>query len=133
MISFRQVIKTIVLTILAILLSLGYASDVFAAEDDIQKEILRYKTMAKANPNNPSVNYRLGALYTSQKDYDLAIKHLKVTIENSEGDYAAMNLLGWCYYRSGNMVDSKLMFEKVLTIEPDNGSAKRGLAKIAAN
>lgn len=124
-----RISKSIKISILSTLLALS-ANNVFAQQDDIEKEILRYKTMQKAKPTNASVNYRLGTLYYSIKDYDLAMKHLTIATEQSDEEYGAMDLLAWAYFKTGQLDAAKALFEKILIAKPGNYSATKGLEKI---
>lgn len=127
---FQNISKGLPFIVLISFLCFALHSNVYGQESDVDKLIIRYKTMAKSKPENPSVNYRLGTLYYSIKDYELSIKHLEIAVNNSENDYQIMDMLGWAYYKAKKLDASKAIFEKILVAKPGNASATKAIKLI---
>jgi tetratricopeptide (TPR) repeat protein len=94
-------------------------------------EIIRiYQEMLKLDPKNTVVNYRLGAIYYERKDYQKSYNYLEEVINLYPNDYDSNLLFAWTNLQMGKLKESKILFNKVLLIKPDDESAKEGLKLI---
>jgi tetratricopeptide (TPR) repeat protein len=92
--------------------------------------MLIYKKMLETDPKNTLVNYRLGAIYYNLKDYQLAHTHLEEVINLYPNDYDSNLLFAWTNYQMGKLKEAKVLFNKVLLIQPGDASAEEGLSLI---
>ena len=94
-------------------------------------EIIRvYQEMLKLDPKNTVVNYRLGAIYYERKDYQKSYNYLEEVINLYPNDYDSNLLFAWTNLQMGKLKEAKILFNKVLLINPDDESAQQGLKLI---
>lgn len=86
-----------------------------------------YENILKADPQNTLVNYRMGVIYYERKNYQTAFLHLEKVVNLYPFDYDALILLAWTNYYLEKFRESKVLFEKVLMVFPDDVSAHEGL------
>jgi tetratricopeptide (TPR) repeat protein len=89
-----------------------------------------YETMLSIDPKNTLVNYRMGAIYYEQKDYQKAYNYLEEVINLYPNDYPSNLLFAWTNLQMGKLKEAKILFHKVLLIKPDCESAAEGLSII---
>lgn len=94
------------------------------------KVISIYKKMLDTDSKNTLVNYRLGAIYYDMKEYQLAYNHLEEVINLYPNDYDSNLLFAWTNYQMGKLKEAKVLFNKVLLINPGDASAREGLSLI---
>ncbi len=89
-----------------------------------------YNSMLKLDPKNTIVNYRLGAIYYERKNYQAAYNYLEEVINLYPNDYDSNLLFAWTNLQMGKLKEAKVLFNKVLLINPLSESAKEGLKLI---
>ncbi len=89
-----------------------------------------YNSIIEIDPQNTIVNYRLGSIYYSRKNYQLAYNYLEVVINLYPNDYDANILFAWTNLQMGKLKLAKVLFNKSLLIKPASTSAKEGLKLI---
>lgn len=89
-----------------------------------------YNSMIEMDPNIPLINYRLGAIYYERKDFQKAYDYLEEVINLYPNDYDSNLLFAWTNLQMGKLKEAKVLFNKVLLIKPDSGSAMEGLKLI---
>lgn len=89
-----------------------------------------YNTIIEIDPQNTVINYRLGSIYYSRKNYQLAYNYLEVVINLYPNDYDSNLLFAWTNLQMGKLKEAKVLFNKSLLIEPGSASAKEGLSLI---
>jgi tetratricopeptide (TPR) repeat protein len=89
-----------------------------------------YNSMIKLDPKNTLVNYRLGAIYYERKEYQKAYNSLEEVINLYPNDYDSNLLFAWTNFQMGKLKEAKVLFNKVLLIQPDSESAMEGLKLI---
>src|SRR5262249_7099995 len=75
---------------------------------------------------------QLGALYTSIGDDQRAAKIYTSLIDLDPEQADPHSLLGIAYLNLGRMEDARKQFQEALGLDPNNGLAKQGLARIQA-
>jgi tetratricopeptide (TPR) repeat protein len=108
---------------------LGYVYPAAALNkwDDV---IIQYQAILKIDPNNSSVNYKLGIIYYNRKKYTQAYNLFEKVVNLYPFDYDGLLMYAWNNYRMGKLPQAKLLFKKVLLISPNDKSALEGLALI---
>lgn len=92
--------------------------------------ISTYHSIIALDPKNTLVNYRLGAIYYERKDYQKAYDYLEEVINLYPNDYHSNILFAWTNFQMGKLKEAKVLFNKVLLIQPDSESAIEGLKLI---
>jgi tetratricopeptide (TPR) repeat protein len=95
--------------------------------DDV---LAMYVSILKIDPKNSSVNYKLGYIYYTRKQYTLAYKCFEKSVNLYPFDYDALLMFAWTNYRLGRLKEAKLLFHKVLLASPADKSALEGLSLI---
>lgn len=75
--------------------------------------------------------YLKGKILVSQGEYNSAQEIFKGLIVNNPNNIRAHNALAYSYVKSGDLVSAKVVNQKALTINPDNGIALFMKLKIA--
>lgn len=94
------------------------------------KIINYYKEILKIDPQNTTVNYRLGSIYYGRNDYSTASKYLEKVINLYPFDYDTVILYAWTNFKLGSLREAKVLFNKALMIRPNDSSALEGLSYI---
>lgn len=90
--------------------------------------LLKYKEILEIDPNHSLTNYRIGSIYYGRQDYSNAERYLQKVVNMYPFDYDTLLLLAWTKYSLGKSNEAKTLFQKVLLYDPDDESAKEGLA-----
>lgn len=94
------------------------------------KVIAQYNSILVIDPQNTTVNYRLGNIYYGKKDYQNAYKHLEKVVNLYPFGYDALLMYAWSNYQLGKTREAKVLFGKVLLASPNDKSALEGLSLI---
>lgn len=86
-----------------------------------------YQSVLKIDPKNSAVNYKLGYIYYTRKQYALAYKCFEKVVNMYPFDYDGLLMYAWTNYRLGKLKEAKLLFNKVLLTSPADKSALEGL------
>lgn len=89
-----------------------------------------YVAILKNDPKNSAVNYKLGYIYYTRKQYTQAYKCFEKVVNLYPFDYDALLMYAWTNYRLGKLKEAKLLFQKVLLASPADKSALEGLSLI---
>jgi tetratricopeptide (TPR) repeat protein len=92
--------------------------------------VARYNEILTIDPQNTTVNYRMGSIYYGRKDYAKAEKYLEKVINLYPFDYDTMILYAWTNFKLGKLREAQVMFNKVLLNKPKDTSAMEGLSLI---
>ncbi len=92
--------------------------------------VAQYNEVLAIDPQNTTVNYRMGSISYGRKDYAKAEKYLEKVINLFPFDYDSMVLYAWTNYRLGKLREAQVLFNKALLIRPNDTSAKEGLGLI---
>lgn len=87
----------------------------------------QYEEILKLDPKNSYANYRIGMIYYSREEYKKAFDYFQVGANLYPFDYDYTLMLAWSNYRLGRVREAKVLFNKVLIINPGDASANEGL------
>lgn len=121
--------KAIVLMPLSVEARLGYVLPASSA-GNWDQVITRYNEILKLDPNHYTVNYRMGLIYYSRKDYQTAFRYFERIANLYPFDYDAILMLGWTDFQLGKLREAKVLFQKTLLNRPNDSSATEGLGLI---
>ncbi len=121
--------KAIMLMPYSIEAKLGYVYPA-AALGNWDKVTAQYLKVLEIDPQNTSVNYKLGNIYYGKKDYTNAYKHLEKVVNLYPFGYDALIMYAWSNYQTGKTREAKVLFNKVLLVSPGDKSAMEGLGLI---
>jgi|GEM_PF-1239732 len=81
--------------------------------------------------DSPAVKYyKYGAAYQKQGKFEDAVKYYSAAVKQQRGMWQAWLGMGMCYYKMKKEKNAALMFEYVLTLKPNEPTAKKYLAMI---
>jgi tetratricopeptide (TPR) repeat protein len=95
-----------------------------------EQVITQYKKILETDPQNSTVNYRLGLIYYGKKDYQAAYRHFEKVVNLYPFGYDALIMFAWTNYFLGKTKEAKVLFNKVLLVSPADSSATEGLGLI---
>jgi len=121
--------KAITLMPLSIEAKLGYVYPASALGNWDQVST-QYKEILKIDPKNTTANYRLGLIYYGKKEYSTAYKYFETVVNLYPFDYNNTLYFAWTNYFMGKTREAKVLFNKVLLIQPNDASALEGLSLI---
>ena len=121
--------KAIALKPYSIEAKLGYVYPA-AALGNMDQVIDQYNNILEIDPQNSTVNYRLGLIYYNKKDYKAAYKYFEKVVNLYPFGYDALLMYAWSNYQLGKNKETKILFKKVLLLVPNSQSALEGLSLI---
>ncbi len=89
-----------------------------------------YNEILEIDPENSTVNYRMGVIYYGKEDYNTAFRYLEKVVNHFPFDYDSVIMLAWTNYKLGKFREAKVLFQKALLIRPGDKSAAEGLGLI---
>jgi len=92
--------------------------------------IAHYNEVLTIDPQNTTVNYRMGSIHYGRKDYAKAEKYLEKVVNLYPFDYDSNILFAWTMLKLGKLREAQVLFNKVLLIKPTDASASEGLSLI---
>lgn len=92
--------------------------------------VSNYNKILGIDPNNTLVLYRMGLISYERKDYKQAYNYFEKVVNLYPWDYDSLLMFAWTNYMLGKSREAKILFQKVLLYNPDDISAKEGLALI---
>lgn len=101
-----------------------------AALGNWEQVIRQYNDILRIDPKNTTANYRLGLIYYGREDYTSAAKFLEQVVNLYPFDYNATLYYAWTNLRLGKNREARVLFNKVLMIQPNDASALEGLGLI---
>jgi len=87
-----------------------------------------YGAVFSIDPYNMYAHYKLGVLLYDAKNYSAAYDQFEQVLKLYPADYNSLLMLGWTDQQLNNNTEAKVVFSKVLSLVPDDASAKKGLA-----
>jgi|ERR1051326_231176 tetratricopeptide (TPR) repeat protein len=90
----------------------------------------QYNAILAIDPQNTTVNYRLGNIYYGKKDYANAFKYFEKVVNLYPFGYDALLMYAWSNFQLGKTREAKVLFNKVLLASPNDKSALEGLSLI---
>lgn len=121
--------KAIALMPYSVEAKLGYVYPA-AALGNWDKVIAQYNNILTIDPQNTTVNYKLGNIYYGKKDYTNAYKYFEKVANLYPFGYDALLMYAWTNFQMGKTKEAKVLFNKVLLLSPDDKSALEGLGLI---
>jgi len=82
--------------------------------------ITQYHKALEAKPDYADVLYRLGIIYTQQKDFPNAIETWEKYVSATNGSPAAYNNLGFCQELAGNPAAAEAAYKAGIAKDPTN-------------
>lgn len=101
-----------------------YPTEILGNKNDVKTQ---YESILTIDPNNTSAHYKLGVLEYTKKEYQLAYTHFEKIVNLYPSDADGLLMLAWTNYYLGKTAESKVLFNKVLCLSPNNESALQGL------
>ncbi|MDP1622407.1 MAG: tetratricopeptide repeat protein [Bacteroidales bacterium] len=95
-----------------------------------EQVLYQYNEILKIDPQNTTVNYRMGSIYYGRNDYAKAEKYLEKVINLYPFDYDTMILYAWTNFKLGKLREAQVMFNKALLNKSNDASALEGLSLI---
>lgn len=89
-----------------------------------------YEEILAIDDKNSVANYRYGVVAYGRQDYVKADKLFSKVVNIYPFDYDSLVMLAWTKLKSGNTLEAKALFQKVLLYSPDDASAIEGLSNI---
>jgi len=126
-ISYYQ--KAISLNQYAIEAKLGIVNPAGAAGNWEQVKT-NYEEILKIDPQNTTVNYRMGLIFYGRQDYNTAYKYFEKVVNLYPFGYDALLMFAWTNYKLGKLREAKILFNKVLMCSPNDSSALEGIGLI---
>jgi tetratricopeptide (TPR) repeat protein len=111
----------------AVFLLLGRAYD---AAGDLEKAITGFDHALEIQPDCPDVNCHKAVIFLNRKMYEPALNTLEKEIEIGGNLAGAYSLLGQMSLVMKDLESATKFFQKVLTINPDDPTAKKHLENI---
>ncbi len=121
--------KAIKLKPYAIEAKIGFANPA-SALGNWDQVVTQYNEVLAIDPQNTTVNYRMGSILYGRKDYAKAEKYLEKVVNLYPFDYDNMVLYAWTEYRLGKLREAQVLFNKALLMRPKDASATEGLGLI---
>ncbi len=121
--------KAIKLKPYAIEAKIGFANPA-SALGNWDQVVTQYNEVLAIDPQNTTVNYRMGSILYGRKDYAKAEKYLEKVVNLYPFDYDSMVLYAWTEYRLGKLREAQVLFNKALLMRPRDASATEGLGLI---
>jgi len=89
-----------------------------------------YNEILEIDPENSTVNYRMGVIYYGREDYQAAFRYLEKVVNHYPFDYDSVIMLAWTDLKQEKLREAKILFQKALLIRPGDKSAMEGLGLI---
>jgi len=90
----------------------------------------QYNKILSVDPMNTLANYRMGLIHYNRAQYDIALKFFEKVANLYPFDYDNTIMFAWTHFRLGNLREAKVLFQKLLLIQPGDTSAQEGLGLI---
>lgn len=121
--------KAVALMPYSIEAKLGYVLPL-NAKGNTNKMVEVYNDILKIDPQNSKVNYRMGYISYTNKDYKTAYNYFEKVVNLYPFDYDGLIMFAWCNLQLSKTTEAKVLFNKVLLLSPNDASALEGLSKI---
>jgi tetratricopeptide (TPR) repeat protein len=101
-----------------------------AALGNMNDLLTQYNTILVIDPQNTTVNYRMGYINFEKKEYTPAIEFFKKVVNLYPSGYDALLMLAKSNASAGNSAEAKNLFNKILLLYPGDKAALEGLNSI---
>lgn len=98
-----------------------------AALGNMNLVVDQYSKILEIDPNNTTVNYKMGMIAFEKKEYKKAQEYFKKITNLYPFSYDSLIMVAWTHYHLKQNKEAKELFQTILLIYPDNVSAKEGL------
>ncbi len=95
-----------------------------------EKVIIAYKKVLKIDKYNYTANLRLGQIYLNRTEYKAADNYLQLLLNMYPFTYDVVLNSAWNNYYMSKYREAKVLFERVMWLNPGDESAKSGLENI---
>lgn len=102
----------------------------FAATGDNRKALVNFERVRELQPNYPEVRCHIAVIFLNNNQHDRALKALEREIEIEGNLVAAYTLLGKMSLAWEDRESARNFFEKIITLEPDNPTARDCLQRM---
>ncbi|MDD3876815.1 MAG: tetratricopeptide repeat protein [Bacteroidales bacterium] len=126
-ITFYQ--KAITIMPFSIEAKLGYVYPA-AALGNWEQVIKQYNDILRIDSKNSTANYRLGLIYYGREDYTTALRFFEQVVNLYPFDYNSTLYYAWTNLKLAKTREAKVLFNKVLMMQPNDSSALEGLSLI---
>jgi len=109
------------------LLGLTYPTSAMGNWDQVMDA---YKKVIKIDKYNYTANLRMGQIYLNRLEYDKADVHFQLLLNMYPFTYDVVLNTAWNYYYMGKFREAKVLFDKVMWLNPGDESAQSGLDNI---
>lgn len=86
-----------------------------------------YNEILEIDPQNTTVNYRMGLIYYGREEYATAAQYFEKVINQYPFGYDGVIMMAWSNLKLEKLREAKVLFQKALLISPDDESALEGL------
>ncbi len=86
-----------------------------------------YNEILEIDPQNATVNYRMGLIYYGREDYATATQYFEKVINQYPFGYDGVIMMAWTNFKLEKLREAKVLFQKALLISPEDASAMEGL------
>lgn len=93
------------------------ASDL-ADQHRIAESIERFHQVLRQKPDSAKAHRKLGALYATTGNMDVARKHLNLVAESDPNDSSGFSMLGWLAFLDGNIGEAVESYRRADQIDP---------------
>jgi len=101
-----------------------------SAMGNFDKVSEQYTEILKIDPQNASINYKMGLIYYNKSDYKTAYTYLQKAAALYVFDYDITLYFAWTNLKLEKYPEAKELFNRVLLISPNDASATEGLKLI---
>lgn len=92
-----------------------------------EQVIFQYKKILEIDPQNTTVNYRMGIIEYNKKNYAGAYRFFEKVVNLYPFGYDALIMFAWSNFQLGKSREASILFNKVLLLSPKDASALEGL------
>lgn len=92
-----------------------------------EQVVSHYKKILEIDPQNTTVNYRMGVIEYNRKNYAAAYRFFEKVVNLYPFSYDALIMFAWSNYQLGKTREANVLFNKVLILSPNDASAIEGL------
>lgn len=107
----------------------GQTAQVDGQPVDKATSIKEYKEILKINPNDFEAQYKIAIAYYEQQNWAEGVKALSNLLKSYPKNVEVHNMLGWALLQSGQVEQSFQIWNRSLTIDPNNNSTREAIVK----
>ena len=100
---------------------------IFDEKKEVDKALVHYEHVAEEDPENASLQQRIGYMYLAKNELETAVTFLLSAVENGLEEPGLNHNLGTALDRLDRTAEAVIYFERVLAVEPGNGGTHYNL------